>query len=206
MKNFLAVVIFLFMAGCSGDKLPYYHTAAFTPFWEGEQDFLPDTLHTISPFEFTDQHDQHVTNETVAGKIYVANFFFTTCPSICPKMTNQLLKVQKTFANRYDVMVLSHSVMPWADSVERLNEFAALYDIDYDHWRLLTGRQSEIYELARQSYFAEEVAGFNRDSTDFVHTEHCLLVDQNGHLRGLYNGTLDLEIERMIEDIRILLK
>ena len=102
-------------------------------------------------------------------------------------------------------MLISHSVMPWADSTYQLQEFAKLHDIKYPQWRLVTGKQSEIYLLARQSYFAEEVAGYSRDSTNFVHTEHCLLVDKHGHLRGLYNGTLELEIDRMIEDINILL-
>jgi protein SCO1/2 len=193
------------MLGCSDQKLPYYHTAAFTPLWEGEQSFSKDTLHTIDQFSFTDQEHERVSNETVAGKIYVANFFFTSCPSICPKMTNHLMKVQQAFGDRDDVVLLSHSVMPWADSVQQLHEFAGLYGIDHARWKLLTGRQSEIYTLARRSYFAEEVAGFKRDSTDFVHTEHCLLVDREGHLRGIYNGTLELEIDRMIDDIRILL-
>ena len=204
MKNFILFIL-LFIAGCSGEKLPYYHSAAFTPLWQGEQDFSLDTLHRIDAFEFTDQHHKKVSNETVSGKVYVANFFFTACPGICPKMTNRLMKVQETFATREDVMVLSHTVMPWVDSVERLNEFADLYNINYNQWRLLTGKQSELYTLARQSYFAEEMAGYARDSTDFVHTEHCLLIDQNGHLRGIYNGTLELEVDRMIEDIRILL-
>ena len=95
--------------------------------------------------------------------------------------------------------------MPWADSVYQLREFAKLHEIKYPQWRLVTGKQSEIYSLARLSYFAEEVAGYTRDSTNFVHTEHCLLVDKHGHLRGIYNGTLELEIDRMIEDINILL-
>lgn len=130
--------------------------------------------------------------------------FFTACPSICPKMTNYLLKVQNAFAADSNVMILSHSVMPWADSIPRLKDYTTIHQINNNQWRLLTGKQSEIYELARKSYFAEEVAGFKRDSTDFVHTEHCLLVDRNGNLRGIYKGTVELDIDQMIEDIRTL--
>lgn len=206
MKFILSIVIFTMLLSCSEQRLPYYHTAEFTPMWPGEENFSEDTLHRIAPFHFTDQEGSAVTNKTVEGKIYVANFFFTACPSICPKMTNHLAKVQETFNSNDNVMLISHSVMPWADSVRQLQGFAQLHDIRYPQWRLVTGRQSEIYTLARQSYFAEEVAGYTRDSTNFVHTEHCLLVDKRGHLRGLYNGTLSLEVDRMIEDIRILLK
>lgn len=206
MKFIFLFLVLSVMLGCHQERLPYYHTAAFSPLWPGERKFLEDTLHRIAPFQFIDQEGNAVTNKTLDGKIYVANFFFTACPSICPKMTNHLAKVQETFSSDENVMLISHSVMPWADSVRQLQEFGKFHQIRYPQWRLVTGKQSEIYSLARQSYFAEEVAGYTRDSTNFVHTEHCLLVDKHGHLRGLYNGTLSLEIDRMIEDIRILLK
>jgi protein SCO1/2 len=207
MKVILYTFFVLILFSCQKQEtLPYYHLADFTPLWADEKEFAIDTLHRIAPFRFTDQQSRAVTSETVKGKIYVANFFFTACPSICPRMTNHLTKVQRAFASDNRVMILSHSVMPWADSVSRLKEYANVHHINNDQWRLLTGRQSEIYELARKSYFAEEVAGFKRDSTDFVHTEHCLLVDQEGHLRGIYKGTVELDIDRMIGDIRLLLK
>lgn len=205
MKKVFFLFVCLVIVCCSEQRLPYYDTAAFAPLWPGEQKFSEEKIHRIARFRFTDQLDSTVSNHTFIGKIYVANFFFTACPSICPKMTNHLKKVQKAFATSDKVMLLSHSVMPWADSVSQLLEFAKLHQIGYPQWRLVTGKQSEIYTLARQSYFAEEVAGYSRDSTSFVHTEHCLLVDKHGHLRGLYNGTLELEIDRMIEDINILL-
>lgn len=206
MKIFFFIFIALIFSNCKQKRLPFYHTAAFTPLWPGEQIFLEDTIHRVAKFQFIDQQGNAVTHQTFEDKIYVANFFFTACPSICPKMTTHLLKVQQTFIANDQVMLVSHSVMPWADSARQLHDFAELHQIQYPQWRLATGRQSEIYTLARQSYFAEEVAGYSRDSTNFVHTEHCLLVDKHGHLRGLYNGTLSLEIDRMIDDIRILLK
>jgi len=206
MKFLIFVSCVLCLSCGQSPRLPYYRNASFSPLWPGEQPFRTDTLHRVAPFDFTDQQNQKVSNATVDGKIYVANFFFTACPSICPKMTNHLLRVQQAFSQDSRLMILSHTVMPWADSITQLHSFAELHGLHYPQWRLLTGRQSEIYTLARQSYFAEEVAGYTRDSTSFVHTEHCLLVDRHGHLRGLYNGTLALEITRMIADIKILMK
>jgi protein SCO1/2 len=207
MKLLSLTFLVLILFSCEKKQsLPYYHTADFTPLWTDEQNFKIDTLHQIASFQFTDQQSRVVSNETVKGKIYVANFFFTACPSICPRMTNYLTKVQNAFASDSSVMILSHSVMPWADSVGRLQDYATIHHLNNYQWRLLTGKQSEIYELARKSYFAEEVAGFKRDSTDFVHTEHCLLVDREGHLRGIYKGTVELDIDRMISDIQTLLK
>jgi protein SCO1 len=207
MRNSRIVVFAVLLAvfSCREQGLPYYHTAEFTPLWTGEDLFSSDTLHRIAPFTFTDQNGASVSNATVQGKVYVANFIFTACPGICPKMTNNLNAVQKAFLRNPDVMILSHSVMPWADSVSRLKEFSELHQLDDSQWKLLTGKQSDIYDLARNSYFAEEVAGFARDSTDFIHTEHCLLIDRDGHIRGLYNGTLPLEIGRLIDDIKLLL-
>lgn len=201
----LLLTIALIMIACEREHLPYYHTADFTPWWPGEQPVDVDTLHTIANFSFIDQEGNRLTRDSLRGRVYVANFFFTACPSICPRMTDELQEVQRAFSDNKRVNIVSHSVMPWVDSVSRLREFAAIHHVHYPQWRLVTGRQRDIYELARQSYFAEEVAGFTRDSTDFVHTEHCLLVDGDGHLRGIYNGTLRLEIERLITDIRILL-
>jgi len=188
------------------ETLPFYHTPDFTPLWQDEDIFSKDTLHVIGDFRFQDQLGNTFDKNTVRNKIYVANFFFTACPGICPKMTSHLGKVQSSFSETGDVMIVSHTVMPWADTVGQLRAYSEMNGIDPEKWRLVTGSQTEIYELARKSYYAEEVAGFMRDSTDFVHTEHCLLVDRDGHLRGIYNGTLELEIDRMITDIQTLLR
>lgn len=187
-------------------RLPYYHTPDFSPIWAGEQPVNIDTLHIIAPFSFTDQNGQTVTNQTLSDKIYAANFFFTTCPSICPKMTNNLQAVIDSFANNPTVALVSLSVNPDTDNVAQLKEYAQNMHINSSQWHLLTGNRTQLYQLARQSYFAEEEPGYNKDSTEFLHTEHCVLVDKKGHLRGVYNATLKLEINRLIEDIAILLK
>jgi protein SCO1/2 len=211
MKNMKLLLIILFIlpyiSGCSNgslSKLPYYDTPDFTPQWVSDGD--AEKLHKISDFSFTDQDGKQITNGSLAGKIYVANFFFTTCPGICPAMTKNLLKLQNKFEYDNDIKIISHSVMPQSDSVQSLKNYEKTFNIKNGMWYLVTGNTSDIYEIARRSYFAEEKAGYNSDSTEFLHTEHVLLVDKNGHLRGIYNGTLALDAERMIEDINILKK
>ncbi|MFT5822954.1 MAG: protein SCO1/2 [Crocinitomix sp.] len=182
--------------------LPYYHTPNFDPIWETSN---LDTLHTIANFNFTDQNGQSITEQTVANKIYISNFFFTNCGGICPKLTRNLEMVQGAFEEEEDVLFLSHSVVPETDSVAKLKTYTNNFNINDDRWHFLTGSKAEIYRMARQSYFAEEEPGFNKDSTEFLHTEHFILVDRNRHIRGIYNGTVELEMSRIIDDIHLLI-
>ncbi len=208
MKYLLINSIWIFVIVCSGcqqkSSLPYYHTANFTPYWEGESKFSKDTLHTIASFEFTNQDGNVVTGSNYKNKIYVADFFFTICPGICPKLTSNLKKVAEAFKENPDVMFLSYSVTPDIDSVAQLKKYAQEHDLP-SSWNLVTGDKEEIYTLARQSYFAEREIGFQNSTQEFLHTEHFILVDQDGHIRGIYNGTLELEAGRLIEDIQLLL-
>jgi protein SCO1 len=183
-------------------KVPYYNTPDFTPNWTEKA----DKPHIIAPFSFKNQNGETVTNAHFKDKIYVANFFFTSCPSICPKMTDNMQKVAASFAKEDDVLLISHSVMPWVDSVPRLREYAALRNIKAEKWHLVTGETGDIYNTARKSYFAEEAIGYQRDSSEFLHTEHLILVDKKQRIRGIYNGTLDLDAQRLIEDIGYLRK
>lgn len=186
--------------------MPYYHTPDFTPYWKGETNFLKDTLHTIAPFQFVNQDGEGVNNETFRNKIYVANFFFTICPGICPKLTSNMGKVAEVFKDTPHVLFISHSVTPDIDSVAQLKKYAIEHGIHTAQWQLVTGKKDEIYALARQSYFAEREIGFQYSSREFLHTEHFILVDQEGHIRGIYNGTLELEAQRLIEDIKLLIE
>ena len=182
--------------------LPYYNTPDFTPhFIESPNEISQKITHTIDSFSFTDQRGEKITLAAIEGKIHVANFIFTSCGSICPVMTKHMKLVQEKFSNSSDVVVLSYTVTPWIDDVKRLKKYARENEITSPNWHLLTGKKSEIYTLARQSYFAEEDLGFTKDSTEFLHTEHVLLIDQSKRIRGIYNGTLQLEIEQMIRDI-----
>ncbi len=193
------------MEALKEEKLPYYTTPDFMPHWiEKKADVEKEITHRIAAFSFTNQENKTITNQELQGKIHVANFFFTTCPSVCPKMTIQLQTVQKAFEKDTGVVLMSYSVTPWIDSTENLKKYSEFYTIIPGRWHLLTGNKSEIYELARKSYFAEEEIGFTKDSTEFLHTEHVILVDRSGRIRGIYNGTLALETERLIGDIRSL--
>lgn len=201
----LALITGIAMALFTGCKqrpsLPYYNTADFTPVWV--KGAAADSLHRIPGFSLTDQHGHIINEKTFHGKIYIANFFFTSCGSICPSMTKNLLKVQQAFAGDTTIAFLSHSVAPWVDSVARLKRYSEKYGMD-GRWHLATGDKAAIYRLARQGYFAEEEPGFYKDSTEFLHTEHVLLIDTGRHIRGVYNGTLALEIDRLISDIHLL--
>lgn len=186
--------------------LPYFIEETFTPVWINESSDEYDIIHTIDGFSFQNQEGKLITQKDTDGKIYIANFFFSICPGVCPKMTNNLHLVQEEFRRNKNVMILSHTVMPWVDSVERLHAYAELNDVNVDHWQLLTGDKSIIYNLARTSYFADE--GFGKTVTtaeDFLHTEKLILIDQKRRIRGVYNGTLPIEAKRMIEDIYTLL-
>jgi len=188
-------------------SLPYYNTAAFDPIFSIDKEAVDSQIpHKIADFSFVDQNNNIVTQKDIEGKIHVANFMFTSCISICPKMTNEMKKVSDVFKSDHDVAILSFSVTPWIDTVGRLRAYASEHDIDAKNWHLLTGKKSEIYELARRSYFAEQDLGFTKDSTEFLHTEHILLVDRNKRIRGIYNGTLALETEQLIKDIEMLKK
>lgn len=206
----LASISFIVLfAACKNEvkeiELPYYNKPDFTPvFLKQGEDPLTIIPHTIGGFELTNQHGLKFENSKLKNKIHVANFFFTGCGSICPSMMEKMKKVNKSFYNDSNVVFLSYSVTPWRDSVSRLKEYAETNEINASNWHLLTGEKSEIYQLARRSYFAEEQLGFTKDSTDFLHTEHVLLVDGGGRIRGVYNGTMALDMEQLSADIKTL--
>ena len=186
------------------DGLPFYNTPDFTPVWLKPDDAGYNTIHTIAPFSFTNQLGNTITNKSTEGKIYVANFFFTVCKSVCPAMMDNLSKVQGAFANDPKVLILSHSVTPARDSVPVLLKYAAKNHINNKQWWLLIGQQAAIYKLARQSYFADEATGYQRGLDEFLHTENLVLIDTKGRIRGVYNGSLMLEVEKLIGHIKLL--
>lgn len=184
-------------------RLPYYNSADFTPlFLQSEQEVNTKVKHTLKTFSFLDQDRKTITDKNIAGKIHVANFVFTSCGNICPVMTEQMNRVSKAFQNDPSVVILSYSVTPWIDTPEKLKAYKTGKGIRNDNWHFLTGDKASIYSLARTSYFAEESMGFTKDSTQFLHTEHFVLVDSSKRIRGIYNGTLQLEAEQLIKDIK----
>ncbi|GGP82189.1 SCO family protein [Shewanella ulleungensis] len=186
-------------------ELPYYGSADFTPHW-----FKPDSpelagFHQVPAFSFTDQQGEIVTQNTVKDKIYVASFFFTRCPGICPRMKSQLSKVQSEFIDDDDVMILSHSIQPGNDTVEVLQQYAKKNHIDAAKWLLVTGEREQIYSLAKKAYFANEDLGEYVSKEDFLHTENLVLVDKNRHIRGIYNGLNNTSVANLITDIKRLI-
>ncbi len=188
-------------------NLPYYNTPEFTPeFFHSFEEAENKITHTIPQFSCKDQNGVSITDKDIIGKIHVANFMFTRCGSICPVMMKNMKLVQNAYPNEQRLVILSYSVTPWIDSVQSLKMYALHNKITSSNWHLLTGGKGEIYTLARKGYFAEEDLGFTKDSTNFLHTEHILLVDKNKRIRGIYNGTLQIEVEQLVKDIAILLK
>jgi protein SCO1/2 len=187
--------------------LPYYNEPDFTPIFLFEKSEVATKIeHNIADFSFLNQDSILISQKEIQGKIHIANFIFTTCGSICPRMTTNLKIVNDSLKNHSDIVLLSYSVTPWIDSPTVLKKYKAKNEITNPNWHFLTGSKNDIYRLARKSYFAEEDIGFSKDSTDFLHTEHFILVDKTKRIRGIYNGTLSLEMQQMLDDIKTLEK
>ena len=200
-------LLFTTIVKCKNEvTLPYYNTPDFTPIFLNKHEAKKLIYHSISDFEFDSDKDIKISKKTLNNKVHVASFIFTQCTNICPVMINNLKALEKKYKNSDDFAILSFSVTPWIDSVQKLKSFVKDNEIKMKNWFFLTGEKSKIYKLARKSYFAEEILGFTKDSTDFLHTEHVLLVDKNFKIRGIYNTTLSLEIKNLSADIDILLK
>ena len=159
--------------------------------------------HTIADFKLVNQNGDTITQDVYKGKIYVADFFFTTCPSICPIMTGNMARIQSEILNDEDVMLLSHSVTPVIDSVAQLKKYALEKGVNDRKWNLVTGDKKQIYELARKSYLAVKDDG-NGDEYDMIHTENFILVDKESRIRGFYDGTNEAEIEKLLFDLALL--
>ncbi len=160
-------------------------------------------FHKIADFSLTNQNGETITQENYKDKIYVADFFFTTCQTICPIMTDHMREIQDKLIQDSDVLLLSHSVTPKIDSVEQLKKYAIKKGVNDTKWNLVTGDKKHIYELARKSYLAVKTDG-DGGPFDMVHTENFMLIDKKKQIRGFYDGTNAEDIERLIDDIAIL--
>jgi len=156
--------------------------------------------HTIADFAFTNQNGKTITQKDYEGKIYVADFFFTTCPTICPIMTTNMVWLQDQIKNNPKVMLLSHSVTPDIDSVPVLKKYALDKGVIDSKWNLVTGDKKDIYYIARKSYLAVKT-GKPEELYDMVHTESFVLVDAKRRVRGFYDGTKMEDVKRLLEDI-----
>ena len=161
--------------------------------------------HSIADFSLINQNGLTITQKNYQDKIYVADFFFTTCLTICPIMTNNMVLIQEKLRNDKEVMLLSHSVTPVIDSVQQLKKYALEKGVVDEKWNLVTGDKKQIYALARKSYLAVKEDG-NGDEYDMIHTENFILVDKKTRIRGFYDGTKDEDIQQLLKDIAILKK
>ncbi len=195
---FVLTLTFLW-SSCNDEKplrsLPIY----------GPMDEETKANHKIASFQLINQDGKTITDQDFNGKIYVADFFFTTCKSICPIMTTQMERVYETYKKNPDVMFISHSVNPEFDTPEILKEYADNHHADALKWMFVTGDKKQIYDLARTSYLVSATQG-DGGSDDFVHTQNFALVDKDKRIRGYYDGTDSTDINRLLTEITMLLK
>ncbi|EAR02542.1 SCO family protein [Maribacter sp. HTCC2170] len=159
--------------------------------------------HTISDFSLVNQNGNTITQNDYKDKIYIADFFFTTCPTICPIMTKNMVKIQEQIIEDDEVLLLSHSVTPIIDSVAQLKKYALEKGVIDAKWNLVTGDKKQIYELARKSYLAVKSDG-DGGPYDMIHTENFMLIDKERRIRGFYDGTKSEDVEKLMEDLDIL--
>lgn len=198
-KYFFICISFLILLSCQRKEkdLPIF----------GERDVVgSDTIyHTIAKFQFVDQDSALVTNETFKDKIYVADFFFTSCRTICPIMKTQMLRVYEVTQEMPDVLLLSHTIDPEYDTVALLHDFAERLDVESKRWHFVTGVKDSIYKIAQTSYFATAMED-NSEPDGFIHSGAFLLIDKKGRIRGKYDGTKEDDVNRLIVDIKKLRK
>lgn len=200
MRQFIALfIISTLLFAC--DRKPKSNGLLLPVFGEKKASGTDTVYHTIRPFFFTNQYNEPVTEATTKNKIYVADFFFATCQSICPQMSSQLVHVQDAFKNDSSILILSHTVNPMHDTVAVLNGYAQTYGALKGKWHFLTGSKKEIYALAKDSYL---VNALEDDGTPegFLHSELFILVDTYGRIRGTYDGTDPVAVQKLIADIK----
>lgn len=205
LLRFIGLIIFC-VVSCNlnnQNTLPVYNPSDFNPKLVDVSMQSTHDNHKVSDFELINQNGKIITQEDYKGKIYIVDFFFTRCPSICPIMTDNMVRIQNKFLNNNDIMLLSLSVTPEIDSVSILREYANDKGAIDAIWNITTGNKKHIYELARKSYFAAVEQG-DGGLQDFIHTPNFILVDKKRQIRGVYNGTEDEEILRLFDDLKIL--
>ncbi len=198
-----ALIYFYYTTTLSNKILPIYNPSNFNPELVDKSLQKSTQNHTVSDFNLINQNGETITQEDYKNKIYIADFFFTRCGTICPIMANNMAILQKEFLKNNDIMFLSLSVTPEIDNATVLREYANNKGVIDSKWNVTTGNKKHIYQLARKSYFAVVEQG-DGGLQDFIHTPSFILVDKLKQIRGIYDGTNDMEIQRIIEDINIL--
>jgi len=184
-------------------SLPIYSPSMISKELVAEEIQFVKKYHKIKDFSLLNQNGNKITEEDYNNKIYVADFFFTTCPTICPIMTENMGYLQNKLIDNPEILLVSFSVTPEIDSVQQLKKYALEKNVIDSKWNLLTGDKKEIYDLARKSYLVAKNDG-DGGKYDMIHTENFVLVDKEKRIRGFYDGTNQLEMDKLLNDIRIL--
>ena len=199
-----AVIVYLFYNALQPNTtLPVYQPSMVNPELVDSTVHHVRKYHTIADFSLTNQNGETITQADYRDKIYVADFFFTTCPTICPIMTKNMAGIQEEIKGDKEILLLSHSVTPQIDSVAQLKRYALEKGVLDEKWNLVTGDKKQIYELARKSYLAVKTDG-DGGPFDMIHTENFILVDKERRIRGFYDGTDPEEMDKLLNDLRIL--
>lgn len=209
----IGVLILVFVVGSTAayqilqpkPRLPIYNPSDLNPAVVDDDLERVGRGHRIGDFDLIDQWGNKADSSLLQGKIYVADFFFTTCPTICIDMGANFQRIQAAYKDEERFHLVSHTVMPEIDTVEVMHAYGERMGAIKGKWHLLTGEKRELYRMARREYFAVMEQGTSFDEHDFIHTENVILVDEKKRIRGFYDGTSDLDIDRLIGDIQILL-
>ena len=202
--NYIFFFIFLFSCNTNPEKLPILgNKEAVIKMVNGKQ--ITDTIyHQIPNFEFINQDSSKITQQDYEGKIYVADFFFTTCPTICPKMKTQMLRIYEKFKDNPKVGILSHTIDPRHDTPAVLREFMNNLNIKSKMWQMVTGDKAKIYEIGQKSYMVSATDDPTQPG-GIVHSGAFVLVDKNRHIRGIYDGTEPEKVDKLMKDMEVLL-
>ena len=212
ISNSIFLLSLTFILGCNTNEPKAKQRALpFIGFHDTEtkilngQSIIDTIYHTIPQFYFTDQNGNAISNETVKGKIYIADFFFTHCPTICPVMIRNMKTLHENTKDIEELIIISHTIDPERDSIQRLNEYISLMDIEpRDDWFFVRGSQAYTYEIGKDGYLIN--ADVDREAEGgFLHSEHFVLIDREGHIRGMYEGTSEEQVKKLEADIRKLI-
>ena len=197
------IIVLMYQALKPEKRLPIYQPSMVNPELVDSSLVYVKKYHSIADFKLINQNGDTITQANYADKIYIADFFFTTCPTICPLMTANMADIQQIIKGDEEVLLLSHSVTPEIDSVQQLKKYALEKGVIDAKWNLVTGDKKQIYELARKSYLAVLTDG-DGGPYDMIHTENFILVDKERRIRGFYDGTSSEEVAQLLEDLKVL--
>jgi len=194
---YLLIIVFI-IASCNSETLPYLGIT------EIDMDTNKEIKHTISSFSFVNQDSNTITEDYLKGKITIVDFFFSTCPTICPEMTKNMKEVQQKWLDEETIQFLSHTVDPETDTPKKLKRYTKFFDIDTKNWNFVTGKKTELYELGFYSYMV------TTDEDDiapggFIHSSLFILVDKNLYIRGIYDGLEEEELKKLNTDLKLLI-